>query len=213
MAVTWQGFSNLVQSQVTAMVANAKALIDTSVGSITLAFSQSVAGVALWLQGEASRILRALLGLATSNGTDLDSFYADFDFFRLGLVSATGQVTFSRYLATQQAVVLIGTVVTTGPGGLQFVVTTDSTNPAYSASFGGYVLPINTASVTVPAASLTAGTAGNVLANTIIWFFTPLYGIDTVVNASPFAGGIDAETDDQFRARFPTYLAGLQGWG
>lgn len=209
MAVTWRTFAQMVNTQIAAMVASTTAAIDTGVGSVTLALLQATSGVGLWLQGEAARIV-ALTRAATSTKLDLDSFYADFVFFRLGLVAAAGQLTFSRFTPSTQAVVPIGAICSTGPGGLQFIVTLDTANVNYDQTQGGYVLPINTSAISVPAKSLTSGTAGNVVPNSIQSFFQVIPGVDAVNNPAAFQGGINAETDAQYRARFPFYLAGLR---
>jgi uncharacterized phage protein gp47/JayE len=206
----WQGLTGFVGMLVAGVQAAANAIIDASVGSITLALAQAVTGVALWLQSLVVQVL-ALTRAATSFGSDLDSFYADFKFYRLQPTGSTGSVTFARFTPTLQAVVPIGALVSTGPGGLQFIVTLDTTNAAYNAGLGGYVLAPSVASVTVPVQCQTTGTTGNVLANTITSFVSPIVGVDTVTNGAAFTNGMAAETDPAFRARFPLYLAGLQG--
>ena len=49
----------------------------------------------------------------------------------------------------------IGTTIQTGDGAQQFTVTLDTTNPAYSASLGGYVLAAGVGSINVPVAAST----------------------------------------------------------
>lgn len=209
MPVVWRTFQDFVSDQISAVVANARAIIDSSKGSVTLAYTQAVAGVALWLQGETAKVL-SLTRAATSFGTDLDSYYADFEFQRLGKVAASGLLVFARFTPTTQALVPVGARAATGPSGLQFVVGVDLANPAYSAVLGGYVLDVGVVSISVPATCLTSGVAGNVLANTIQSFFQSIPGVDTVNNPVAFANGVDSETDPQFRVRFPYYLASFQ---
>jgi uncharacterized phage protein gp47/JayE len=185
--------------------------IDASEGSITLAWVEGGDAAALWLQGQTAQTL-ALTRAATSNKADLDSWFADWFFTRLPAVAATGQVTLSRLQNTTQVVVTPGPVaLSTGPGGQQFIITVDTTNGAWNAGLGGYVLAASGASsITVPIAAAVAGTAGNVLANTITSFVAPIVGIDSVTNASPLTNGLNAESDPAFRARFPLYLASLR---
>lgn len=209
MTISFQGKTTWIRQFIAAVQAAANAVVDSSVGSITLAFAQAVASVALWLQAFIAQVL-LLTRAATSTGTDLDSFYADFDFARLPAVAAATTETFSRATPTLQAVVPVGQIVSTGPGGLQYAVTLDATNAAYNATLNGYVLPPSTASVTVPIQAVLAGNAnGNVLANTISSFVTPIPGIDSCTNASAVTNGLDAESDTAYRARFPIYLASL----
>jgi hypothetical protein len=217
-SVTWQGLTGFVQTQVAALQAAANAVIDATKGSITLAWAQAVSGVALWLQAQVAQAI-ALTRFQTSYGADADSWGAQFGFERLPAVAATSTVTFGRFTPTVQAVVPAGTassgtlsggaVVSTGPGGVQFMVTVDTTNPLYSAAAGGYVLPPGTASATAPIQALVAGSSGNVLANTITSFVQPIIGIDTVANGAPVTNGVNAEVDPTYKARFPVWLAGL----
>jgi uncharacterized phage protein gp47/JayE len=219
-SVTWQGLTGFVQTQIAALQSAAEAVIDATTGSLTLAWAQAVTGVALWLQAQVAQAI-ALTRFQTSYGSDADSWGQQFGFKRLGAVAATGLATFSRYQTTQQAVILAGTLqngvltggatISTGPGGVQFMVTEDATNPLWNASLGGYVLPIGTASGTVPIQCLTPGTSGNVLANTIQSFISPIPYIDTVTNGSALANGVAAEMDSAYKARFPLFLAGLAG--
>jgi len=217
-SVTWQGLTGFIQTQVAALQAAAQAIIDTTIGSLTLAWSQAVSGVALWLQAQVAQAI-ALTRFQTSYGSDADSWGGQFGFDRLPAVASTTTETFARYNTSQQAaipagmlqngVLTGGAVVTTGPGGVQFMVTVDVTNPAWNAALGGYVVPIGTASVTVPIQCLTAGTIGNVLANTIQSFISPIPYIDTCTNPSNVGNGVPAELDPAYKARFPLFLQGL----
>lgn len=207
-APTFQGQTSFIRQFIAGVQAAASA-VDSSIGSITLAFGQAVAATALWLQAAIAKVL-LLTRAATSTGSDLDSWMADWSFFRLPATFATTTETFSRATPSQQAVIPIGQLIQTGPGGLQYQVIADTTNAAYSALLNGYVLPINTSSVTVPIQALLAGAEnGNVLANTITSFVSPIPGVDTCTNPSNVTNGLDAETDQAFRARFVLYLSGL----
>lgn len=204
-------FTQLVQQWVTAAQSAAKSLLDFSVGSVLLAAAEACSGLLLWLQGLALTIL-GLTRFATSFGADADSWGADFNFARLPAVAATGNVTFSRASPSSQAVIPAGTngaVVQTGDGTQGFIVTVDTTNPAYSASLGGYVLPISTSSVTVPVQAQVAGAGGNVQANTITTIVNAIPGVDSVTNSATFTTGVNAESDTAYKARFPLFLAGL----
>ena len=208
-AISWQGLTGFVRQQIAAVQASANAAVDASEGSITLALAQSVAGVALWLQGQVAQVL-AITRASTSTGIDLDTWMADWFFTRLPATTATGNVTFSRFTATAQALVPIGSLVSTGPGGQQYIVTTDTGNAAYSASLGGYVAAAAVSSVTVPVSALTGGSGGNVLAGTITSFVQPIVGFDTVTNSAGFVNGADAESDASFLDRFQLYIASLR---
>lgn len=208
-APNFQGKTSFVRQFIAGVKAAANAVVDSSVGSFTLAVGQAVTAAALWLQAQIINVL-LLTRAATSTGSDLDSFYADFNFSRLPAKKATTTETFSRATPTLQAVVLVGQLIQTGPAGIQYAVTVDSANAAYNATLDGYVLPPGTASVTVPIMAVVAGAAtGNVLANTITSFVSPIPGVDSCTNPADVTNGEDAESDPAFRARFPVYLASL----
>jgi uncharacterized phage protein gp47/JayE len=208
MALQVYSFSQLVSNIATATQASAKAALNYTVGSLLRAIAEATSGVVLWLQAIILQML-TLTRAATSEGADLDSYFADFGFTRLAADPATGQVTFSRFTPATQAVVPIGATVQTSDGTQGFAVTLDTTNAAYNATLGGYVLPVSTSSVNVPVQAAIAGSGGNVQAATIAVLTTPIPGVDTVTNASAFINGIDAESDPAFRARFVLYLTSL----
>jgi uncharacterized phage protein gp47/JayE len=197
-----QNFASTVQGSVTS------ALLNFNIGTVFRALGEAVSGIALWLQGLILQML-ALTRASTSTGSDLDSWFADFGFSRLAASYATGTVTFSRFTPTSQAVVPVGTVVQTTDGTQQFTVNTDTTNPAYSAALGGYVLAPNVASVSVTVTAVTAGTGGNVLANTITQLSQSVPGVDTVTNAAAFTNAVNAESDATALARFQSWLLSL----
>lgn len=208
MALPTNTFGQIVSNIAAAIQASAGVALNFAAGSVLRAISEAVAGVTLWLQAMVLQVL-TLTRAATSVGGDLDSWCADFGFVRLPARAATGQVTFSRFTATQQAVVPINTAVQTADGTQKFFVTIDAANSAYSAGLGGYVLPANTASVGVPVQAATAGAGGNVQSSSITVIASPISGVDTVNNAAGFLNGADAEPDAGFRSRFVLYLASL----
>jgi uncharacterized phage protein gp47/JayE len=201
-------FQTLVREQVAAIQGGSKVLVDLSVGSILRAVVEAYSAVALWLQWLILQLL-AVTRAATSSGADLDSWVADYGLTRLPAAVASGQVTFSRFTATQQAVVPVGSKAQTADGTQQYAVTTDTTNSAYSATLGGYVLAAGNAAVTVPVVATTAGAAGNAALSGINTLAQAIPGIDTVTNAAAFTNGADAESDAALRARFIAYLASL----
>jgi uncharacterized phage protein gp47/JayE len=213
MAITGQSFTSLVATMVQAAKSAAAVTLDFTVGSINLALIQSVAAVGLWLQALVLLVL-AQSRASTSQGSDLDSWMADFGFARFAALPAVGAVTFARFQPTATAVVPVGTIVATSVGGAQFVVTADTTNSVYGANAGGagiagYTVAANVASITVPAAAITPGSAGNILAGAISLLLQPISGIDTATNGAAFEGGTDPESDAAFRLRFQAFIAAL----
>ena len=140
---------------------------------------------------------------------DLDSFYADFGLSRLAASAAVGLVTFSRFSPTQQATIYPGVTVQTTDGAIKFAVTVDTSNPHYDAGVVGYVIPVGTASVTVPVQSTSSSLNSNVVTGLVTVMTSAIPGVDTVTNAAAFTGGSDPESDSAFRTRFQVYIASL----
>jgi uncharacterized phage protein gp47/JayE len=208
MILSTQDFVTLVRNQVAAIQGTAKVLVDVTVGSILRAVVEANTAVVLWLQAMILQVL-AITRAATSSGADLDSFVGDFGVSRMAAVTATGQVTFSRFTATQQAVVPIGATVQTIDCSQSYTVTVDASNSAYSAILGGYVLAVGVASVNVPVVAVAAGAGANAVIGGVSVLTQSISGVDTVSNAAAFINGADAETDAALRARFIAYIASL----
>jgi uncharacterized phage protein gp47/JayE len=205
MQLSLQTFTSLIQNMAAAVQSAATQLLDLTVGSTLRAILEANASVALWMQWLILQVLQ-MTRAATSVGADLDSWMADMSLSRLPAVSAVGLVTFSRYTATASSVVPAGALVRTGDGTLTFVVTTDTTNSVWNAELNGYTVGPGVSSLTVPIVAQMAGSAGNVLANTISLIATAMPGIDLVTNPAVTQNGLDAESDTAFRSRFQNYL-------
>lgn len=205
MQLSLQTFTTLVQNMAAAVQSAASQALDLTVGSATRAILEANASIALWMQWLALQVLQSTRA-ATSSGADLDTWMADFTLARLPAVPATGEVTFSRYTASAPALIPPGTLVRTSDGAQTFAVVTDTTNPAWRASAGGYVVPTGVASMTVPVSAQSAGASGNIQPAAVTLLATAVPGIDAVVNQAAFANGLDAETDDAFRARFQNFI-------
>ncbi len=208
MAINTQTFTDLVRNQVAAIQGAASTLIDLTIGSILRAVVEANAAVVLWLQGLILQLLAATRA-ATSSAADLDTWVADYGVARLAAVAATGQVTFSRFTATQQAEIPVGSSVQTADGSQVFTVTADTTNPAYSATLGGYVIAVGVSSINVPVQASVAGAGANVSIGQINTITQAMPGVDTVSNAAAFINGADAESDAALRARFVAFVASL----
>lgn len=217
MALSLFNFSAMVNLAAAQTQAASTRLLNLSVGSVTRSILEGASSVALWLQYQ---IVQLWLGtrLATSTGTDVDTFVNDFSLTRLPAVPSTGQVTLSRFTASISAFILpyfnadgstnaSGVTLLTADLTQSFGVETDTTNPAWSAAMGGYLLPSGTLSVTVPAQALTPGLASNVQAGAISLITIPVPGVDTVTNVAVFSNGQDAESDSALKLRFTSYIA------
>ncbi len=201
-------FTTLVRDQVTAIQGRAAGLVDFTIGSLLRAIAESNASVLQWLQQLIVTLL-ATTRASTSSDADLDSWMADFGFYRLSASFATGSVTYSRFTPTVSALVPIGAIVGSTDGSQQYSVTIDATNAMYNAGLGGDMIPAGTASATVPVVASTAGAAGNALIGTVTVIVGSISGIDTVTNGAVFAGGVDQEEDSPFRARFVLWVQSL----
>jgi uncharacterized phage protein gp47/JayE len=203
-----KSFSGLVSDQVTAMQARAAGLVDLAIGSILRSIAESNAGVAMWIQQLIVNLL-VTTRAATCSGDDLNSWMADFSFPRLSAVQAVGQVTFSRFTATSQALVPVGSQVTTTDGTQAYSVVADTTNVAFNTAQSGYVINAGVSSLVVPVQANTAGAAGNAQAGTVTVISGSIQYVDTVTNSTTFSSGKDAESDDAYRARFILWIASL----
>lgn len=208
MALNILDFTTIVRNQVTAIQARAAGLVDLTIGSLLRSVVEANAGVVQWLQQLIVQLL-VTTRAATCSGSDLDSWMADFGFIRLSAVQATGQVTFARFTATQQALIPVGAIVTTTDGTQQYTVLADTSNAAYSATLGGFVIAAGVSNLTVKVQANTAGIAANAQAGTITVISGGIQYVDTVTNASAFSNGAEAEIDTAFRARFVLWVASL----
>ena len=180
-----------------------------SSGNTLLAWWQSVSVQLDYIQAQVQIVL-ALARAQTSTGADLDSWMAQFNFFRLPATFASGQQQFSNAVAAATQInIPVGTVVQTVGGSVQYQLVADSTQSAYSSSLNAYVLPAGQTSVFGTVQALVGGSSSNVLASTLIQFGTNAPGISTTTNPEPITNGVDAETDAAFRSRFVLYLATL----
>lgn len=205
MNLSLQTFSTLVQNMAAAVQGAASQLLDLSVGSILRALLEASASVALWLQWLIVLVLN-MTRAVTSQGPALDSWMADFSFVRLPASAATGQVTFSRYAPTQAAFIPVGAVVLTADGTQNFTILSPNNNASTNANDAGYTVAAGVTSITVSAVATQVGIAGNIQPGAIGLLASAIPGIDVVMNSAAFSGGIDAESDVAFRARFVNYI-------
>lgn len=201
-------FATLVRNQITAIQALASSVFDFTVGSVIRAIVESNATVTTYLSGLILDLLSATRA-STSLATDLDSWMADYGLSRISPSAATGRVTFARFTASTIAHILVGSTVENTDGTQVYTVTADADDVNWDAATGSYLIPINTASITVPVLAVTAGAGANAPAGGINALTQVIQGVDTVTNALAFTTGTDGETDELFRIRFVEYVASL----
>ena len=190
-----------------AVQGSAAQLIDLTIGSVLRAILESSAGVALWLQWLILQVL-SMTRASTSSGTDLDTWMADFSFYRLQGAAASGLATFARYTAGQVATVPVGTQLMTSDNSQRFSVIVDSSNTFWTGA-NAYSIPATILLADLPVQCNSVGISGNVQAGTLTQIASPIIGVDTVTNAAPFFNGINSESDASFRARFQLYINSL----
>jgi uncharacterized phage protein gp47/JayE len=138
---------------------------------------------------------------STATGTDLDDLARDlFSVTRKAANAATGRVRLVR----------AGTAATSVPKGTRFAVPAEGSTPAVVFEASEDVASSGTTAV-VPVACAEVGTRGNIAGPSAVtavldplpdstWSLDPTYttGVDS---AAAFAGGAEAETDDELRDR------------
>ena len=198
-------FSQLVDSAAAAVQGACEFLIDMTTGSVLRSLVESSSSAALWIQ---YLILKLALTIraATSTGSDLDSWVADFGLVRLPATYATGSVTFARLTPSSAAFVPVGMLVQTTDGSLTFSVVADPTNANWVGASNGYLVSAGTSTLTVPIQCQTPGTVGNVIVDAISVIATAVAGIDTVQNSSAFTNALDSESDAALRVRFQNFI-------
>jgi len=195
MQVSLQNFSTMVENMAAAVQGACSSLIDLTVGSVLRAVLEATASVALWLQYMVLQVL-SMTRLATSTGSDVDSWVGDFGMTRLPAAGASGMVVMTSFNPSAQAsTVPTGAIVRTSDGTQSFAVTG-----------GPYVRTQEEASISVPVVATVAGTSGNIQAGLASVLGTAIAGIDTVTNPSAFTGGSAAETDAALRTRFISFM-------
>lgn len=214
--LNFQTLQTLLQMMAAGAQAASSTVLNFAVGTVFRALFQGVASGLLWMQYLILQVLQQAF-LTSSTGTQVDNWLEQFPLFggRIQAVTSDGQVTFSRFTATSSALIpaLNGTVlaaqVRTADGTQTFNVIPDTTNPLWNAAQWGYLIPAGTASATVPVEAVTAGTGGNVGANTITQIVGSLPGIDAVNNADAFTNGEAAESDAAVKLRFQNWQTSL----
>jgi uncharacterized phage protein gp47/JayE len=205
MALPSKNFSQFLQDMSAVVQGSAATALDLTVGSVLRAILEANASLALWMQWLILQALQ-LTRAATSAGSDLDSWMADFSVARLPAVASQGVVTFSRYAAGVPAFIPVSTVLKTTDGSRAFTLATDIGMPTWSPDLNGYSVPAGVATIDLPAVAASPGIGGNVQAGSITMIASPLASIDHVGNANAFSGASDPETDDNLRRRFQNFI-------
>lgn len=208
MALSVNSFATMVSNQVAAIQTACNTLISFTTGSVLKASIQSNAAVAMGLQGNVLQVT-ALSRFASSYGPDADSWGAQWGFFRATGNQATGFVTFARYTPTNYTLIPVGAQVQTADGSQIYTVVAQPGYANWNAGSDGYDLNGGVASIQVPVQSVNFASAANAAAGTVSVLLQAISGVDYCSNALPMTLGLDPESDDAYKARFPTFLLSL----
>lgn len=153
-------------------------------------------------------VLTGNLDIDSKFGTDLDRFLGIFGFGRQKAVAATGFVTFSRESTSNYNIPIaqgVRVIAPSVPGDI-------APQQVIYQTMAGVILPAGDLQVIAPVACIVAGTIGNVGTNMINGFGTTVIGITAVINEAPILGGVDQESDDEYKLRFKnTFFRNLSG--
>ena len=208
MAIPSQTFQQSVSAQVASWSASLGFQPTLQRGDSMFALMQMVAGQIMFLQAIASAIDRVARA-QTSTGADLDSFYAQFRFYRLPATYATTIETFSMASpAGADILIPAGSIVQTVGGTIKFQVVADTNQPTWNATLNAYVMAAGQTSLTATVQALVAGSGSNVGPNTLTQIASAI-SVDYATNGAAVTNGIDAESDAAFRDRFVLYLNSL----
>ena len=127
----------------------------------------------------------------TASGDSLDRVVALIGISRKAAVKAAGAVTFSRSTPAEADIPI--------PSGTE--AQTTGASPIVFRTTQAVALLAGQTSVDASVEAEVAEAAGNVAAGTVTVLSTPISGIEAANNAAAMGGGLDAETDAQFRAR------------
>jgi hypothetical protein len=211
MNLNLRNLQTMLSSMAAAAQAQCVTLLDLSFGSPVRAVLYAVATQFSWQQNNINLLL-ATTRLATCSGSDVDSFVGDYGLFREAGTFATGAVTLARFVPASSATVLVGDTVRTGDGSYTWTITADSTNPIWSASTGtsgGYIIPLGTASATVPIVAQIVGVGPNCIAGAISLMGSSIANVDTVSNALAIENGANPQSDASLKIGFVSYIAAL----
>jgi|SRR6185312_105236 len=206
----------IVSAEMAAIQAAGGDAFSFQVGSVIRALVEAHARTAVWEESLIQQVL-ATTRLATSSGSDVDSFVNDFGYTRPAGTQSSGTVTFGsfssssvRYIPAQNPDGTGGATVSYQDGSLSFTVIPDLNNFSYSQPDNAYVMPLGVPTVDVPVKANSPGIIGNAAPNTIIVINSPITGVDTVTNNNTFTNGVDPASDAAVRSGFVLYLQGIK---
>lgn len=201
-------FNQFVANISNSLVNGTPQITNLTPGSVAYAFAQALGASSISLQQLMVHIAN-ITRLATSYGTDVDSFVGDWGLTRLPAVQATGDITLTRSVSGTQLVVPVGGICQTGVANTQFTLIADLTQPAYNVSLNAYVFSSLQTQISATVQAINSGVNGNIQANTLTTIVSGFGGVNSITNPSAFTNGESAETDAALKQRFVEFIAGL----
>ena len=207
--LTYESQDQLVANMETAYGASLGILPNLLEGDPELAIFEGTATQGTWLQ-YVTQLIWTAARASTATASDLDSFVNDFGLSRLPATYAQGPVTLSAASApVVQVLIYPGNLIQTPGGAIQYQLIADTTQSAWNATLGAYVLPAGQTSITATAQALIAGSSQNVQPGQLTQLASGIAGISTVTNGAAITNGLDQETDPALRTRFIQFLGSL----
>jgi Baseplate J-like protein len=184
-----------IATQIIAALAVTEPALDTTIGSPIRSIIDAICEV-VSEQTNDQYLLNYQYTINAMVGANLTSFVQTFGFVRYPATRATGFVTLSRNTPA--------TTSTTFPAGTLF--STGGATPVVFSTIVPTVLTKNTTAVNIPVIAQIAGSGGNVAANSITTFVSPVAStaVSRVTNTNATINGTTAESDTHLRARFTT---------
>jgi hypothetical protein len=153
--------------------------------------------------------------LTTSVDEDVISFISPFIGAPEGQTYSTGVLTYTlpSVVNAVTIAVAVGAIIQSADGTLQFQVISDVDNPNFNQTTNAYYVPAMANTTLFSVMCLTAGTIGNVPADSITVPYTG-FGVTgstiqgTVTNAEPLTNAQDSESIPDYIVRFQDEMAG-----
>lgn len=186
------------QSMVSYIQTNSLTLTDFATGSVLNVLLNAIAVAADTVNAAIFNVQKQAY-LSSATGPYLDLKAADYNVERDLAVAATSTFNFVKNIAANTIIPI--------PAGTLVAITASPTTTYETTSASS--LQVGQTSVAVSVKCTTPGVIGNIPANTQLSIASTLPGIDSVAVPQDVTNGIDAESDDAFRARAKDAFKGL----
>jgi hypothetical protein len=204
-----QTFATFVTNMQNAILQNTRKITNLTSGSIMQAIIQAIAGVLISLQQLIVHVYNTNR-LATSTGTDVDSFINDYGLERPQATYAKTTLVLTRATAGIELDISMDSICQTPGSQIQFQPIVDFNQESYDQVRGFYFFTPSDYTISITVEALVAGTGGNVGAGTITQIVAGFTGVNSITNPAAATNAQNADTDAQAKALFPAYIASLR---